>query len=1013
MISAAMLDPDGSSLCVGGSTTTTSLPILINQTRPMFIELSRIDLDSNAQEIIPIHTKELKKLWKSSARDTHASENAGSRLLQYPVKRTGLYRLHKVIDESKLEVRRQLSQAVVVQCPTASIRAQPPDKCKGDLSNIYLRVDATPPLRIRYSKIVNHDDHGHTILSVHPEALARPSLEKDSPYSLARQDLIVDVDASWARTQSTELPLNETLGIAGHWQYTIDEVHDACGNVVNYTHKRLIDSHQQGSLRDTQQVQSFIVHERPKIALRDCNAQVALKVEKGKSRVLGMTIISEDTSPSKDDTYNVAYLFTAQDYILPGVQHSADAVLKHHSIDNQLRAGPHIGEPGLYSLRSLSSAHCDGEIMEPSDCHLINPPEPDVNISTQQIPDKCAGNSIGLTVDLDLVGTPPFQVYYKIEDPENSVTPKTDRIDRFHKQIDLKPMKEGRHSYEFYAISDAVYGEPRSLSHRNLIFSQDVQPPASARIESNGAASSFCLGDSVSITLKLSGDIPYTIHYELVHGDRRTKYVRNEIETKRYDLMTEALNEGGEYALALTSITDATGCKRALEEEIKFTLNLQRPKASFGHIQGTRDILALEGHTISLPIKLQGEPPWDIRYRNNADPSKRTSKLTTSKSNAELEVVDQGTYEIIQVNDASCPGVVETAANIFTVQWIPRPHMDLVKSSSIEIVGGNIVRKAICEGDEDVTELLFTGTAPFSVEYEQRLQNDLGLRSTSIKQINTGIERASLRMETSEPGYYSYRFSRLGDASYVYHPQNALPATLQQRVYARPSASFVETGKTYRYCKEENAGDEVLPIAILGMPPFSLELEIKHYATSKPQPVHIPNIDSNRYELRLPHRMLSLGLHVVTIRKIQDSRGCWRTIDSKDPHVRVSVADLPSITSLEGQQDFCVGDRISFALSGTPPFQVFYTFQDQERKATVPRSEFRRIADSPGDFVLTAIADSRNSDTCRALLHISKIIHELPSVRISHGGLSTVDIHEGGEAEIVFDFGGTPPFYFT
>ncbi|KLU92582.1 hypothetical protein MAPG_11527 [Magnaporthiopsis poae ATCC 64411] len=37
----------------------------------------------------------------------------------------------------------------------------------------------------------------------------------------------------------------------------------------------------------------------------------------------------------------------------------------------------------------------------------------------------------------------------------------------------------------------------------------------------------------------------------------------------------------------------------------------------------------------------------------------------------------------------------------------------------------------------------------------------------------------------------------------------------------------------------------------------------------------------------------------------------------------------------------------------------------------------------------------------------------MPSVRISRGRNVRVDIHEGGEVDILFEFGGTPPFEFT
>lgn len=37
----------------------------------------------------------------------------------------------------------------------------------------------------------------------------------------------------------------------------------------------------------------------------------------------------------------------------------------------------------------------------------------------------------------------------------------------------------------------------------------------------------------------------------------------------------------------------------------------------------------------------------------------------------------------------------------------------------------------------------------------------------------------------------------------------------------------------------------------------------------------------------------------------------------------------------------------------------------------------------------------------------------MPSVKVSHGKSVEVDIHEGGEAEILFEFWGSPPFEFT
>lgn len=266
-------------------------------------------------------------------------------------------------------------------------------------------------------------------------------------------------------------------------------------------------------------------------------------------------------------------------------------------------------------------------------------------------------------------------------------------------------------------------------------------------------------------------------------------------------------------------------------------------------------------------------------------------------------------------------------------------------------------------------------------------------------------------METSEAGLVEYKFAELGDYLYDHDPRRHSPLLVQQRVNPRPAARFATPGKTYRYCKDEAAGDEVIPIALEGTPPFSLEIGIKHHSSPRPEIVRIPNIARHNYEFRIPHRVLTLGVHVLSVRNVRDSHGCHRKTEFDAPHVQVMVSDVPAISPLESRPDYCVGDRISYTLSGTPPFNVFYTFEGTDRKATSTGTSFRRIAEKPGNFTITSLADSASD--CRARTKLTKMIHPMPSVRISKGQDSVIDIHEGGEAQILFEFGGTPPFEFT
>lgn len=252
----------------------------------------------------------------------------------------------------------------------------------------------------------------------------------------------------------------------------------------------------------------------------------------------------------------------------------------------------------------------------------------------------------------------------------------------------------------------------------------------------------------------------------------------------------------------------------------------------------------------------------------------------------------------------------------------------------------------------------------------------------------------------------------MGDAKYDHSKKHFTPITVQQKVHPRPSARFDKPGKTYSYCSREAEGEEVIPITLEGVPPFHLEVEIKHQGTPKPELSVHKHIPENKYNLNIERSKLNLGQSSIFIRKVRDSRGCTLKPqpNSKD-RVQISVFDAPTATALEDRTDFCVGERLSYALSGQQPFTVYYTFEGKQRKASNPGTNFRRLAELPGTFTITGLRDSASE--CLATLHLEKQIHPIPSVRLSGGQVSEIDIHEGGGTDLEFEFWGTPPFEFT
>lgn len=280
------------------------------------------------------------------------------------------------------------------------------------------------------------------------------------------------------------------------------------------------------------------------------------------------------------------------------------------------------------------------------------------------------------------------------------------------------------------------------------------------------------------------------------------------------------------------------------------------------------------------------------------------------------------------------------------------------------------------------------------------------------EELHTASGTTSIRADTSQSGVYEYTFLTLSDAKYDHSKKHFTPITVRQTVHSRPSAKFDKPGKTYSYCSREADGEEVIPITLEGVPPFHLEVEIKHQGTPKPELSVHKNIPDAKYNLKIERNKLNLGQSSIFIRKVRDSRGCTlKPQPSVKDRVLISVYDAPTATPLEDRTDFCVGERLSYALSGQQPFTVYYTFGGKERKAPKEGTNFRRLAELPGTFTITGLHDSASE--CLANLDISKTIHPIPSVRLSGGQVSEIDIHEGGGTDLEFEFGGTPPFEFT
>jgi nucleoporin POM152 len=658
---------------------------------PVEIELLRTDIDTGSEERIKLTKREVNTIVKElKAQMVDVGDATEGHIT---VKKPGVYQLSKVLDEYKLEVQRLSRDTYVVPCPKARFRKMDTaNRCIRDLSDLTLEVEGTPPLKIMYARSVNGQDNGFHFQSLQPDGF--------SPLSGTAGAVTSELDLSWVRPAKVTVPLNETLIAHGTWEYTINEVHDSFGNVVSYAPSA---DELDPKPPPKHLIQEFTVFERPKASLRGCNPKTPLKVAKGMST--GLSVRMSLSGPAQDDSgYAVTWKFTPIDKLTNSGEHSNDAE------DGSFRGKssqdlPQISRPGLYSLTSIESKHCAGEIEEPSSCMLLNPPEPQLSIRAEDIPDKCAGNSVGLRVDLDLVGTPPFAIRYDVI--SGGVTRHEHiRVNGLRHQMELRPATAGKHQYIFRAMDDVVY-KNRVLVGDGMVLEQDVKPAASAIIETPKGPINACLDDEVDINVKLIGDPPFTLEWEMFHDGKKKPFKATDITESSYRIVTALLSKGGDYILSLNSVQDKSGCRSFLKDEVKIHVRRQKPRAAFGLVEGKRSVMVVEKTSYRIPLRLQGEGPWSVSYRNHDIGA--VLERQVSNPNDYLLVKSRGMWELVGVSDRQCRGRVDAQASTFEVGWEPRPDLAVAPSQSITGDGRLFVKNEVCEGDIDGFEISLGG----------------------------------------------------------------------------------------------------------------------------------------------------------------------------------------------------------------------------------------------------------------------------------------------------------------
>lgn len=648
----AILNPDMHSYCLDTSHTVIELPILINQTTPKSIELFRYDLNTEEVETVTVGAKQIKNMKKVADKAHDKSETNTPRLLRYPVSRKGFYTLEKVIDKSGSEVRRRGGHgAAVVACPRASILSSVADKCTGDITRISMTLEGVPPFQVKYSKQINSQKASSITQVVQPADME----SRDGPSQVVMDPRRPHM--GWTKSTSASVDINESLNTIGTWIYTVEEIEDGLKNKIVFND----DSRKAAA---NKHIQALAVHRRPKLMLEGCDGEHYLKVAREDSIRMPLEVQQHNLMADSDWPLTVKYTFTPKHSPgeTPVVEELTRVMAKPYD-------APGINKAGRYDVVSVESPFCLGEVIEPSSCLLENPEKPSLSYQKEEIFDKCAGRPIGMILDFDLTGTPPFEVWYEVSKDGGKSSLKSTKFPSLRGQIEIRERDAGSYKYTLASITDEVYSRVAIRGDANT-FEQHIRPPAAAAFKTGSEIMRACLRQPIKLDVHLQGEQPWDLEYEIVHGGKRKKHT---VHSDHEDVTIEVppQNDGGEYIVVLSGVQDSSKCRTVLKEERHIEVRAEQPQGGFGDHNGKRFIEALEGENPRIPIRLKGVPPFHVEIQH---PSKGVVAQTFKDVNSFIQGDTAGVYQIMSVHD-SCPGLVDPKTDRFEIAWVRRPEL--------------------------------------------------------------------------------------------------------------------------------------------------------------------------------------------------------------------------------------------------------------------------------------------------------------------------------------------------
>lgn len=419
-ISTANINPNYETFCIPDNGEPILIPVLLNNTNPTNIRYTLTPLgfrqsqnekekkgasgrierfDLTAKDIKAIENARLESLEAARAvissnqdpdeydeydddDDEPSTHSQGSTLQRTQtmthlrVYKPGVVSLDRVLDSSGIDARLVYpTELTIAPCPRAAfvndgaisqeddVRCAHPGLRSGVGEELHLKIDifGVPPLSMRWNKETEEKKESFMVEGIESDTIAHRQAHEDGRR----------ISGSRA-PQHLSVPLTVTLDSTGQHSYILDSVTDGLGNTI------LLKGDPLKTRRTTK------VLRRPTVSFKNCGPGRPLPLLIGYKTNLRMSLqqyhvddfpwnVSVKYEPSKEDG-----LSTPSKQLKPWTR-VVTAEDESGIVDLAAAA------PGEYTIVDVRGRHCDGEVLAPDVCKVVEKPYPSAEIEWKKI----------------------------------------------------------------------------------------------------------------------------------------------------------------------------------------------------------------------------------------------------------------------------------------------------------------------------------------------------------------------------------------------------------------------------------------------------------------------------------------------------------------------------------------------------------------------------------------------------------------------------------------------------